>query len=167
MEAITTSSLPTNPRAPYNDGMSSSQSLAATPTSNPAAGTRMRLGYWILTSVLLVPGAGGGVVELLTDGPQSVAWTLVSLGYPLYLMKILGLAKVLGGVAILTGRSPRLKEWAYAGFAFDFLGATASHLLAGDAAHAPFPFVFFLLLMASYALWYKTAATRLPAARAL
>jgi len=74
----------------------------------------------------MVPGAGGGLVELFTGGPASVAETLLFLGYPVYIMKILGLAKVLGGIAILTGRSPRLKEWAYAGFAFDFLGATAS-----------------------------------------
>jgi len=38
-------------------------------------------------------------------------------------MKIMGFANILGGIAILTGRLPRMKEWAYAGFAFDFLGA--------------------------------------------
>jgi hypothetical protein len=118
--------------------------------------------YWSLTALLMVPGAGGGLVELFTGGPASIAQTLLSLGYPLYIMKILGLAKVLGGIAIVTGRSPKLKEWAYAGFALNFLGATASHLLAGDAAHAPFPFLFFLVHMTSYLLWYKTAATPLP-----
>ena len=125
--------------------------------------SRGKLAYWVITALLMVPGAGGGMVELLTDGPASVAQTLVQLGYPLYIMKILGLAKVLGGLAILTGRSPRLKEWAYAGFAFDFLGAAASHLLAGDAAHAPLPLVFLGVLLTSYALWYRTAATPLPA----
>lgn len=118
--------------------------------------------YWAITLLLMVPGAGGGLIEVVTGGPASVAQTLTMLGYPLYIMKILGSAKVLGGLAILTGRFPKLKEWAYAGFAFDFLGATASHLLAGDAAHAPFPLAFFVVHMASYALWYKTAATRLP-----
>lgn len=118
--------------------------------------------YWAITLLLMVPGAGGGLVELLTDGPASVAQTLTMLGYPLYIMKILGAAKVLGGLAILSGRFPRLKEWAYAGFAFDFLGATASHLLARDAANAPLPLAFFVLHMTSYALWYKTEATRLP-----
>ncbi len=118
--------------------------------------------YWAITLLLMVPGAGGGLVEVLTGGPASVAQTLTMLGYPLYIMKILGAAKVLGGLAIVTGRFPKLKEWAYAGFAFDFVGATASHLLAGDAAHAPLPFAFFVVHMASYALWYKTAATRLP-----
>jgi uncharacterized membrane protein YphA (DoxX/SURF4 family) len=127
-----------------------------------AASSREKIIYWAITLLLMVPGAGGGVIEALTGGPESVAHTLTTLGYPLYIMKILGLAKVLGGVAILSGRFPRLKEWAYAGFAFDFLGATASHVLAGDPAHAPAPFVFFLVLMASYTLWYRTAATRLP-----
>jgi uncharacterized membrane protein YphA (DoxX/SURF4 family) len=85
-----------------------------------------------------------------------------ALGYPLYVMKILGFAKVLGGIAILTGRFPRLKEWAYAGFAFDFLGAAASHALAGDAKGAVAPIGFFIVLMISYALWYKTEATPTP-----
>ncbi|MDB4943233.1 MAG: hypothetical protein JWP97_2767 [Labilithrix sp.] len=124
--------------------------------------TKLFYAYWAITLVLMVPGAGGGLVEVFTGGPASVAQTLTMLGYPLYIMKILGSAKVLGGLAILSGRFPKLKEWAYAGFAFDFLGATASHLLAGDAAHAPFPFAFFVVHMTSYALWYKTAATRLP-----
>jgi hypothetical protein len=119
--------------------------------------------YWTLTTLLMLPAAGGGVVELFTNGPENVAQTLVMLGYPLYIMKILGLAKVLGGVAILTGRVPRLKEWAYAGFAFDFLGAIASHLLAGDAPQSILaPLAFFGVLMTSYTLWYKTSATPVP-----
>ena len=130
--------------------------------SNLSSPARTRIIYWGITLLLVVPGAGGGLIEVFTGGPASVAQTLTLLGYPLYIMKILGLAKVLGGVAIVSGRSPRLKEWAYAGFAFDFLGATASHLLAGDAAHAPVPLAFFLVHMTSYALWYRTAATRLP-----
>ncbi|MBY0414245.1 MAG: DoxX family protein, partial [Bdellovibrionales bacterium] len=55
-----------------------------------------------------------------------------------------------------------LKEWAYAGFAFDFLGATASHALAGDSANALFPLLFFTALISSYLLWYKSSATPLP-----
>ena len=115
--------------------------------------------YWTLTIVLMLPAAGGGVIELFTNGPASVAETLTLLGYPLYLMKILGFAKILGGIAILTGRSRRLKEWAYAGFAFDFLGATASHVLAGDSAHAIFPIGFFIVLMGTYFLWHPLSPT--------
>lgn len=126
------------------------------------AAKRNRIIYWVLTIVLMVPGAGGGLVELFTSGPESIVKTMQLLGYPLYLMKILGFAKVLGGLAILTGKIPRLKEWAYAGFAINFLGATASHVLADDSVNAIFPFLFFLVLMTSYALWYKTSATPTP-----
>ena len=62
---------------------------------------RNRIIYWVLTIVLMVPGAGGGLVELFTNGPESIVKTMQLLGYPLYLMKILGFAKVLGGLAIL------------------------------------------------------------------
>ena len=110
---------------------------------------RNKILYWMITLLLMVPGAGGGLVELFTDGPAEIVKIMVLLGYPVYLMKILGFAKILGGLAILTGKSPRLKEWAYAGFAFDFLGATASHILARDSAHALMPLVFFVLLMVS------------------
>ena len=123
---------------------------------------RNKIIYWIITLILMVPGAGGGVVELFTNGPEPIVKIMLQLGYPLYLMKILGFAKILGGIAILTGKIPRLKEWAYAGFAFDFLGATASHILAGDSSNAVFPLLFFVALMSSYFLWYKTSATPLP-----
>jgi hypothetical protein len=108
--------------------------------------------YWVLILLVLLPTAGSGIPELLTGGPETTVAALHALGYPLYLMKILGLAKILGAIAIVSNRSRTLKEWAYAGFAFDLLGATASHLLAGDAAHAPLPFVVFVLLMAAYFL---------------
>lgn len=111
---------------------------------------RTKLGYWILTTLVLLPTVGSGIPELFTGGPEATAQSLQLLGYPLYLMRILGAAKILGGIAILSGKSKTLKEWAYAGFAFDFLGATASHILAGDSIHAPMPFIFFALLMGSY-----------------
>ena len=117
---------------------------------------RNKIIYWVLTILVMAASAGSGIPELFTSGPEAVIQAFHTLGYPLYLMKILGLLKILGAIAILTGRFPTLKEWAYAGFTFNFLGATASHLLAGDAAHAPFPFIFFLLLMGSYYLWKKT-----------
>jgi hypothetical protein len=55
-----------------------------------------------------------------------------ALGYPIYLMTILGAAKVLGVIALLIPGQPILKEWAYAGFTFDMLGASASHAFAED-----------------------------------
>ena len=59
--------------------------------------------------------------------------SIVALGYPEYLMTILGTAKLLGVFALLIPRVPRLKEWAYAGFTFDLLGASASHAFVGGS----------------------------------
>jgi len=123
---------------------------------------RDKIIYWTLTLIMFLPATAGAFVEAFTNGPASIVKIMIALGYPLYLMKILGVAKIFGGIAILTGKLPRMKEWAYAGFSFDFLGATASHIITGDVAFALFPFVFFLLLVVSYLLWHKTAATRLP-----
>jgi hypothetical protein len=111
--------------------------------------------YWILTLLILLPAAGTGIPELFFGGPETTVAAMHTLGYPLYLMKIIGFSKILGSLAITYERFPRLKEWAYAGFAIDFLGATASHILAGDARFAPVPFSCFIILMGSYFLWHR------------
>ncbi|WP_263381290.1 DoxX family protein [Granulicella arctica] len=116
---------------------------------------RTKVLYWVITLIVLLPTALSGLPELFTNGPQSTVDAYQTLGYPLYLMKILGAAKLAGAVVLLLERSQRLGEWAYAGFTILFLGATASHLFVGDLAHAPIPFAFFLLLLASYALHNK------------
>src|SRR5258705_7769834 len=59
---------------------------------------------------------------------------MTPLGYPAYFVSILGVWKVLGGVAVLAPRFPTLKEWAYAGMLFDLTGAAASHAALGDPA---------------------------------
>jgi hypothetical protein len=91
--------------------------------------------------------------------PASTVATLVHLGYPLYLMRILGLAKVLGGVAIVSGRSRTLKEWAYAGYTFDLLGAIASHLIVGDRPFAAVPAIVLALVLTSYVQWARVVVT--------
>ena len=61
------------------------------------------------------------------------------LGYPEYLLSLLGTAKLLGVAALLYPGMPRLKEWAYAGFAFDLGGATISQLVSGSAVTQVLP----------------------------
>jgi hypothetical protein len=71
-------------------------------------------------------------------------------------MTILGVAKLLGIAAILFGRFPTLKEWAYAGFTFDVLGAFLSHLMAGDSfLIALVPLLFLAVQLGSYFLWRR------------
>jgi uncharacterized membrane protein YphA (DoxX/SURF4 family) len=81
------------------------------------------------------------------------------LGYPAYFLVILGVWKVLGAVALLVPRFPRLKEWAYAGAVFNYTGAVASHLTVGDGAVALiYPIIQLGLVGGSWAL--RPAARR-------
>ncbi|HRG79756.1 MAG TPA: DoxX family protein, partial [Cyclobacteriaceae bacterium] len=53
------------------------------------------------------------------------------LGYPPYMLPFLGVAKLLGVIALLVPGFPRIKEWAYAGMFFDLTGAVYSGLAVG------------------------------------
>jgi hypothetical protein len=74
----------------------------------------------------------------------------------MYFFAILGFWKVLGAIAILVPRFPRLKEWAYAGIFFDLTGAAASVAAVGSygvyAFHVLAPLILAVLAMASWAL---------------
>jgi hypothetical protein len=92
-----------------------------------------------------------------------MAGEMMTLGYPAYVMTILGIAKLLGVGALLIPGRPLLKEWAYAGFTFNMLGATASHLFVGDPMSETLPPLVLLCLGAvSYQL--RPASRRLAAA---
>jgi uncharacterized membrane protein YphA (DoxX/SURF4 family) len=89
--------------------------------------------YWATTAVLGFVLLSGGIAHLAQQ-PDGVA-ALAQLGYPAYLLVILGVWKIAGGLVLLAPRFPRLKEWAYAGAVFDLTGAAASHLARGNAVH--------------------------------
>jgi hypothetical protein len=85
--------------------------------------------YWVTTAVLALELVVGGVWDVLRV-PQ-VHVIIDRLGYPTYFLVILGIWKLLGAVAVIVPRFPRLKEWAYAGVVFDLTGALASNLASG------------------------------------
>jgi hypothetical protein len=90
----------------------------------------IRRTYWgstVLLSVLMLLSGTGDLLRL-----QPFVEDLRRLGYPDYLMTILGIAKLLGVAVLLLPGALRLKEWAYAGFAFDLGGATISQLVSGS-----------------------------------
>lgn len=110
-----------------------------------------KVGYWQATAVVVFVLLTGGAASLLAR-PEN-AQGMKDLGYPVYLMTILGVWKLLGGLALLAPRLPRLKEWAYAGTFFDFTGAVCSHAAAGsDVRHIVVPAVFAAIALASWAL---------------
>jgi hypothetical protein len=78
---------------------------------------------------------------------------MAELGYPAYFVTILGTWKVLGAFSILAPRLPRLKEWAYAGIAFDLTGAAFSHAaMDHPAVKLIVPLVLLGIAAASWAL---------------
>jgi len=89
--------------------------------------------------------------------------TIQHLGYPTYFMTIHTIWYILGGIALLVPRFPRLKEWAYAGLLFIYTGAFMSHLAVGDPPVMLIgPIVFTGLVLVSWAL--RPPARRLPSA---
>jgi uncharacterized membrane protein YphA (DoxX/SURF4 family) len=83
------------------------------------------IAYWT-TTILVAFFIGGGGAAQVAHAKGTVDGFVHVLGYPLYFVTILGVWKVLGPIAILVPRFPRLKEWAYAGIFFDLTGAAAS-----------------------------------------
>ena len=117
---------------------------------------RNRIIYWVATLWLSLGMVSTGVVQLIKVKDE--ADMIAHLGYPLYLLTLLGIWKILGVVAVLIPKFGLLKEWAYAGFFFAMSGAVFSHLAVGDGVKELFgP----LLLMALTILsWYFRAGDR-------
>jgi hypothetical protein len=117
-----------------------------------------RVVYWVVTVLFAVP-LTWSAIQYLIEAPRMVQTMVGHLGYPAYFLKILGAFKLLGVAALLYPRFPRLKEWAYAGFTFELIGAILSHLAVGDGPLiAAVPFGFLVLLVVSYATWRRSEA---------
>lgn len=111
--------------------------------------------YWTITglfSAFMVFSSIGNV----TSDEQSVAFLHQHLGFPLYMIPFLGVAKILGVIGILIPGFPRLKEWAYAGLTFDLVGALYSNTMVdGVNFGSAFMLVIIGFLAASYLLYHK------------
>jgi uncharacterized membrane protein YphA (DoxX/SURF4 family) len=118
------------------------------------------IAYWVTTLFAAFELLAGGATDLIRGSTglvvgEPVADVLAHLGYPAYLLTILGLCKLLGGAALLVPRFPRLKEWAYAGSFFVYLGAVASGVYLGRDDPGTYilpPLIFAVITLASWAL---------------
>lgn len=117
---------------------------------------RNKIIYWIATIWLALGMLSTAIVQLIPL-PEEVDRT-AHLGYPLYLLTLLGILKILGVVAVLVPKFPLLKEWAYAGFFFAMSGAVFSHLASGSEAKDLFGPV--LLIVLTLVSWYFRPASR-------
>ena len=116
----------------------------------------IKIWYWIVTMIFVAFMLFSGISELM--GTKQGNDLLIHLRYPLYINVILGIAKILGAIALTIPGFKTLKEWAYAGFTFDILGASASYALNGDSFGDAFmPLIFLLVMFISYALWKKAS----------
>jgi len=80
------------------------------------------------------------------------------LGFPLFFINILGLAKLLGAIALVAPVGHRLKEWAYAGFLFTFIGAIWAHVVTSTSFAGPV--VALVLLGTSYLFWNRISSVK-------
>jgi uncharacterized membrane protein YphA (DoxX/SURF4 family) len=87
--------------------------------------------YWISTGLLLLFMTASSIPDVMND-PDAIKVISTHLGYPPYFVPLIGIAKLLGVIAILIPGFPRVKEWAYAGFVFDLGGAIYSLNAVGD-----------------------------------
>jgi hypothetical protein len=112
------------------------------------------IGYWGATAFFALNMLLAGIAEL--SASQGLVQIAVHEGYPVYLLTILGVWKLLGVIALLVPGFPRLKEWAYAGFFFDLTGAAVSGFVRGGYPDAGtviwMPIILTLILLASWAL---------------
>ncbi len=112
--------------------------------------------YWIVTALFVAFMGMAGVVEAIQH--ESGREIMAHLGYPNHVLTVLGVGKILGAMALLLQdkRFYTLKEWAYAGFVFTFIGAFFARLSAGDPVGLIVsPLLFMVWALCSYYLWRK------------
>jgi uncharacterized membrane protein YphA (DoxX/SURF4 family) len=90
---------------------------------------RDRIIFWISTGLFSAFMLSSAIPNIMST--QEWVDVFKMLGYPAYMLPFLGVAKLLGSIAILIPGFPRIKEWAYAGMFFDLIGAVYSGLAVG------------------------------------
>ena len=116
-----------------------------------------KISYWVATVWLASGLLATGVQQLMKVQLEGVhsppgVYGITALGYPVYLLTLIGIWKILGVAALLIPKFPLLKEWAYAGITFLLTGAIFSHIAVGNTAMDLFPAS--LLLVLTVLSWY-------------
>lgn len=110
--------------------------------------------FWITTIIIFL---FEGVMPALTSQTELAKEGIRHLGYPEYFGNALVVFKILGVLVLVIPQvSNRVKEWAYAGFAFDFIFASISHFAVdGVDFQSFFPLIFLVILAISYIYHHK------------
>lgn len=125
----------------------------------------MKIGYWISTVLFSIAFFGSAIMNLLqVDDIKAV---YVTLGYPPFMMRILGPLKLAGVICILLPMVPRkLKEAAYTGFGCLVFGGVSSHIYVDGVAKGLPLLVLGAIGATSYVLYQKLQDQKLQAAKA-
>lgn len=110
--------------------------------------------YWIFTGLFGFFMLFSAIPDILSS-PVAIEGMHKGLGYPVYFVPFIGVAKALGVIAILVPGLPRLKEWAYAGLFFDLIGATYSIIAVGNFSGSGFMVLPLALAITSYLFYIK------------
>tara|TARA_R110002049_G_scaffold68392_5_gene177294 strand:+ start:11838 stop:12209 length:372 start_codon:yes stop_codon:yes gene_type:complete len=116
--------------------------------------------FWTATIIIAL---FEGVMPALTSQTELAKEGIRHLGYPEYFGNALVVFKVLGVLALIIPQVPRrIKEWAYAGFAFDFIFATISHAVVdGINFQTFFPLIILGILIVSYVYYHKLNSSKI------
>jgi len=115
---------------------------------------KTRIIYWVFTGLFSALMLFASIPDVLVV-PDAVAF-INHLGYPNYFTPFIGVAKLLGIIAILIPGFPRIKEWAYAGLFFDLIGALYSQIAVGDPSGGwVFTLIPMILGILSYVFYHK------------
>ena len=106
-----------------------------------------RIFYWAVTILLAAMMLVSGTAYLIKTADFTKEFT--ALGFPLYIIVPLGIAKAIAAIVLLNNQYKKLVEWAYAGLFFDFSLALSAHLMIGDGESA-LAIIAILLLSISY-----------------
>jgi uncharacterized membrane protein YphA (DoxX/SURF4 family) len=118
-----------------------------------------RIIYWTLTAL----ASAFMIMSAIPDVAYAPEATDIfkHLGYPVYLLPFIGTLKILGAIAILIPRFPKIKEWAYTGLVFDLVGAAYSHISVGDGASVwSFAIIGLALVGSSYVFYLKKETSK-------
>ncbi len=121
---------------------------------------KLNILYWVFTGLYAIFIFVTSIPNIMANA-QSVELIVKQLGYPLYFLPFIGVAKCLGAIALVIPGYPRIKEWAYAGLTFDLIGAVYSFIAIGIPITNWLPMLlFFLVLGLSYFFYHKRLKAR-------
>ena len=111
--------------------------------------------YWVFTIIFAGFMMFSAIPDILKV-PSAIDLVSTHLSYPPYFLVFIGIAKLLGSIALLIPGFPRIKEWAYAGLTYDLIAATFSFIAVGDPpSQWVFMLVFLILPAGSYIFYHK------------